>query len=181
MRSLKGRVFLLFWGIRTRYFAQMDFIACVPLPWNRLTTYYLLVPKWVFENCWKTWFLRIFHSHRKGERRNADNSVQRSHMYRISIQAIWDVIWSQTNPFLILDRPPNTLSRKDRLSKKIIFSWFWLSQKAFYSTSKVLSKESYPQVKKLEIFFANSISASSHQILMTSIWKSIYFDRSKRL
>ena len=34
---------------------------------------------------------------------------------------------------------------------------------------KVLSKELCPQVKISEIFFANSISASSHRILMTTI------------
>ena len=158
MRSLKGRGVLLFWGIRTRYLTQMDFIACVPLPWNRLTTYYLHVEKSMLENCWKTRFLHIFHSHLKGERRNADDSVHSPYMCRISIQAIWDVIWGQTNLFLILDRPPNTLIRKDRLSKKNIFSWFWLSQKAFYSTGKVFSKESYPQMKNLEIFFSQTRS-----------------------
>ena len=71
-------------------------------------------------------------------------------MRRISIPAIWDVIWGQTNLFLILDRFPNTLSRKDRLSKKIIFSWFWLSQKASYNTCKVLSKKRLPQVKNMK-------------------------------
>ena len=48
--------------------------------------------------------------------------------------------------------------------ERIIFSWVWLSQKAFYSTYKVLRKENCPQVKNLQIFFANSISLSSHQI-----------------
>ena len=70
-----------------------------------------------------------------------------------------------------MDRPLNTFSRKDRLSKKIIFSWFWLSQKASYSTFKVLSKERLPQVI-WKFFFVTSISASSHRILMTTIWKT---------
>ena len=62
-------------------------------------------------------------------------------MHRISIPATWDVIWGQNNPFLTLDRPPNFLIQKDRVLK------------AFYSKTKVLSKESHPQVKKLETFF----------------------------
>ena len=70
-----------------------------------------------------------------------------------STNMIWDVIWGQTNPFLILDRPPNTISLKDQLSKNWILSSFWPSQKASHSTSKVLSKESHPQVKNLENFF----------------------------
>ena len=56
-------------------------------------------------------------------------------MRRISIPAIWDVIWGQTNLFLIRDRFPNTLSRKDRLSKNNIFSSFWLSQKVYVKSS----------------------------------------------
>ena len=38
-----------------------------------------------------------------------------ANMCRISIPAIWDVIWGQTNLFPTSDRPPNPLSRKDRL------------------------------------------------------------------
>ena len=40
------------------------------------------------------------------------------YMLIIQTLAIWDVFWGQTNLFLTLDRPLNTLSRKDRLSKK---------------------------------------------------------------
>ena len=75
---------MLFWGIRTRYLAQMDFIACVPLPWNRLTTYYLLVEKSMLENCWKTRFLQIFHSHLKGHTRSADISPHRDIFVQMS-------------------------------------------------------------------------------------------------
>ena len=64
-----------------------------------------------------------------------------------------DYIASMRRISIILDRPPTTLSRKDRLSKNWILSCFWLSQKAFYNTCKVFSKESHPQVKKLEKFF----------------------------
>ena len=42
-------------------------------------------------------------------------------MYKISIPAIWNVIWGQTNLFLILDRPPNPLNQKDQDSKIWIF------------------------------------------------------------
>ena len=42
-------------------------------------------------------------------------------MCRISIPAIWDVIWGQTNLFLLLDRPFNHLSRKKSKFKKLDF------------------------------------------------------------
>ena len=83
--------------------------------------------------------------------------------------AIWDVIWGQTNPFLILDRPPNTLSPKDRLSKEILFSDFEVLTEAHIIHGKVLSKENHPQVKNQEHFFSISVSANSHPILMTTI------------
>ena len=71
----------------------------------------------------------------------------------ISILAILDVIWGQTNLFPTSDRPPTPFSRKDRDSKNWIFDGFWLSPEAFIITYKVLSKEMYPQVKNPEIFF----------------------------
>ena len=66
--------------------------------------------------------------------------------------------------------PPNTLNRKDRLLKKIIFSWFLLSQKGFYSTCKVLSKESRPQVKNLKNFFSQTRS----QRVLVQFWWLLY-------
>ena len=71
----------------------------------------------------------------------------------ISIPAIWNVIWAQTNPLLASDRPPNPLSRKDRDSKNWIFDAFQPLPEAFIITCKVLSKESDPQLKNPRIFF----------------------------
>ena len=86
------------------------------------------------------------------------------------IPAIWDVIWGQTNRFPSLDRPPNPFSSKDRLSKKIISTLFEPLTEGAVIACKVLSKEVHPQVKKSEnFFFANSISANSYLILMTTI------------
>ena len=85
---------------------------------------------------------------------------------RKSIPAIWDVIWGQTNLFSILDWPLNTLSRKYRLSKKWILSYFWPSHKAVYSTSTVLSKQSHSQVKNLEIFF--------RKFDLSEFWSNLY-------
>ena len=66
---------------------------------------------------------------------------------------IWDVILGPTNLFLTFNPPPNTLSPKDRLSKKIIFTKFEVVTEAAIIASKVLSKESHLQVKKLENYF----------------------------
>ena len=65
----------------------------------------------------------------------------------------WDVIWGPTNLFPTLDGPLNSLTPKDRLSKKIIFTDFEVLTEAHIIGCKVLNKESRPQVKKLEIFF----------------------------
>ena len=81
-----------------------------------------------------------------------------ANMCRISIPAIWDVIWGQTNLFLMLYRPPNLLSRKDQSLKNWILDGFWLSQKALYNACKVLSKELRPQVKNLDCFFSQTRS-----------------------
>ena len=85
------------------------------------------------------------------------------------IPAIWNVIWGLTNLFQTFNRPSNTFTPKDRLSKKIIFTKFEVLIEAVIIAGKVLSKESHSQVNNCEIFFANSISASSYQILMTTI------------
>ena len=69
------------------------------------------------------------------------------------ILAIWDIIWGPTNLFPTLDRPPNTLRPKDRLSKKIIFTNFGDLTEAVIIASKVLSKQSVPQVKNSQNFF----------------------------
>ena len=74
------------------------------------------------------------------------------------ILAIWDVIWGPTNLFPTLDRPPNTLTPKDRLSKKIIFTDFEVLTEAHIIGYKVLSKESHPQLKNLENFFSQTRS-----------------------
>ena len=63
------------------------------------------------------------------------------YMCRISIPAIWDVIWGQINLFPTSDRPPNPLSRKDRDSKNWIFDGFWLSQELLYIPLKYLVRK----------------------------------------
>ena len=68
------------------------------------------------------------------------------------IPAIWDVIWGPTSLFPTFNRPPNTLSPKDRLSKKIILAYFGPLTEAAIMACKVLSKELRPQVKNLENF-----------------------------
>ena len=75
------------------------------------------------------------------------------YMCGMVIPAIWDVIWGPTNLLLTFNRPPNTLSPKDRLSKKIIFTDFEVFTEAHIIACKVFSKESHPQVKNLENFF----------------------------
>ena len=64
MRSTNPMVFLLLWGIMTRYLARMDFKACFPPSRNRLIIYYILVEKSDSENCWKCHFY-VFSSHFK--------------------------------------------------------------------------------------------------------------------
>ena len=91
-------------------------------------------------------------------------------MWNMDIPANWYVIGGQTNPFPTLDRPPNILSAKDRLSKKIILTNFEPLTEAAVIAYKVLSKEVCPQVKKMtNVYFTNSISASSYRISMTTI------------
>ena len=51
-------------------------------------------------------------------------------MCRISIPAILDVIWGQTNLFPTSDRTFNPLSRKDRNSKTFDFDGFCASPEA---------------------------------------------------
>ena len=65
------------------------------------------------------------------------------------------------------------------LSAEKIDIWkigFLAATESLYNSFEILSKELCPQVKKSDFFFVNSISASSHRILMTTIWKSIYFN-----
>ena len=124
------------------------------------------------------WFI---HSLLWGHHRIADIRAPRGHIWNMVIPAIWDVIWGLVDLFPSFDRPPNTLTPKYRHSKKIIFTNFQLLTEAAIIACKVLSKERHSQVKIGKAFFANSISANSHRILMTTIWKSIYFNRSKRL
>ena len=104
-----------------------------------------------------------------------------ANMCRISIPAILDVIWGQTNLFPASDRTPNPLSRKDRNSKNLILMDFALHQKPLYNAVKYLVRKATHKQKFGKAFSANSISASSYWILMTSISKNIYFTRSKRL
>ena len=87
----------------------------------------------------------------------------------MSIPAIWEVIWGLVDLFPSFNRPPNTLRSKDRLSKNITFAKFDVPTEAVVIASKVLSKQSVPQVKNSQNFFANSISVSSGPILMTTI------------
>ena len=71
---------------------------------------------------------------------------------------------------------------QDILHRKKSFLFFFdINPEAVIQRFEVLSKEAHPQIKKNRIFFTNSISASSRWILMTTIWKSIYLNRSKRL
>ena len=62
---------------------------------------------------------------------------------------------------------------------------FWANFGSLRKPSTVQVKYSVRKAthkwKNWKFFFANSISASSYRILMTTIWKSIYFNRSKRL
>ena len=78
------------------------------------------------------------------------------------IPAIWEVIWGLVDLFPTLDRPPNTYSPKDPLSKKIIFADFEHLTEAAIIACKVLSKGSHPQVKKLEKFFSQTRSQRLH-------------------
>ena len=77
---------------------------------------------------------------------------------------------------------PSILSAERIDIQKIGFLMdFELHQKPLYSAVKYLVRK-VTHSQKIRIFFpANSVSVSSYQILMTSIWKSTYFNRSKSL
>ena len=91
--------------------------------------------------------------HLKGGPRIANNLIHGGSCWNMVIPAIWEVIWGLVDLFPTFNRPPNTFRPKDRHSKKIIFTNFQLLTEAAIIACKVLSKESHPQVKKLEIFF----------------------------
>ena len=99
--------------------------------------------------------------------RIADIHPPGGYMWNMDIPAIWDVIWGQTNPFPTLDRPPNILSAKDRLSKKIILTNFEPLTEAAVIAYKVLSKEVCPQVKKWQFFFSQT---RSQRVLIGFQW-----------
>ena len=74
-------------------------------------------------------------------------------MCRISIAAIWDVIWGQTNLLPTSDRPPNPLSRKDQNSKNLILMDFALHQKPLYNAVKYLVRKATHKQKIRKSFF----------------------------
>ena len=74
-------------------------------------------------------------------------------MCRISIPAILDVIWGQTNLFPTSDRTSNPLSRKDRNSKNLILMDFALHQKPLYNAVKYLVRKATHKQKNWKIFF----------------------------
>ena len=58
---------------------------------------------------------------------------------------------------------------------------FVCHRKPYIIPLKYLVRNYAHKWKIQNFFFTNSISASSHRTLTTTIWKSIYFNKSKRL
>ena len=102
-------------------------------------------------------------------------------MCRISIPAILDVIWGQTNLFPTSDRPPNPLSRKDRNSKNLILMDFALHQKPLYNAVKYLVRKATHKQKIRKSFFRKLDLSEFLPDFNDFYMKNIYFTRSKRL
>ena len=58
---------------------------------------------------------------------------------------------------------------------------FWSLRRPFTVPVKYTVRKATHKWKIWKNFFTKSIATSSHPILMTTIWKSIYFNKSKRL
>ena len=68
--------------------------------------------------------------------------------FTISILAIGDVFWDQTNLFLMFVRPLNPLQSKKSFLKKMIFLIFLAHTENCIKSFKVISKGLCSQVKK---------------------------------